>query len=369
VPISGRALSRAEQGALASNLPKLHAGFGSSAGNITPSIVVHRFGPESDYQLFRAKLLDIEGPEFVASAKHRSKNSSFFENITHGNLVLRRTQRNTPALWGAGLIDAIPAPVIEELAARQAKEHSTISGRPARTSGGGIGKFGWRGQIETLRDFVLAACANELGLQTSGHAQAVNPLAAHYKAHLTDITSDDVGALVAFVADLPKPMVREPHNPFEQESMKIGVRLFDRIGCSACHVRQVGAVDGLFSDLLLHDMGEGLEDPAAATPAVRRKTAPSVMGTGGWAGGPSDLFDQESRTPELAREWRTPPLWGLAQSAPYLHDGRAATVSEAILMHGGEAASSVEAFKGATTEERTALTFFLKSLVSPSPHE
>jgi len=321
VLLPDRKLTAGQQAALAANLKQLHAGFDSNPGTTSKSIVLHRFGPEGDYHSFRARLLGLEelthiddpvrrAVAVIAAAKRRGKQSPFSENITHGNMVLRRTQRNTPALWGAGLIDTIPAPVIEELAARQGKDHPAISGRVARAVAGGVGRFGWRGQIETLRDFVLAACANELGLQTSGHSQAVNPLGAHYKPERIDLSPDDADALIGFVANLPKPSIRQPRNSFEEESSRTGTRVFERIGCSTCHVRQVGTVDGLFSDLLLHDMGEVLEDPAGALPA-RRPNERVGMGTmlGGWASGPSDLFDQESHTPELAREWRTPPLW------------------------------------------------------------
>jgi CxxC motif-containing protein (DUF1111 family) len=341
--------------------------------------VLHRFGPEGDYRSLRSQLLGLELSTFsydpaqraaaaISATKRRGKHSPFSENITHGNMVFRRTQRNTPALWGAGLIDTIPAPAIEEYAAHHEKSHPAISGRVARTAVGQVGRFGWRGQIDTLRDFVLAACANELGLQTKGHSQAVNPLAAHYRPEGIDLSSADVDALVAFVANLPKPSIRQPRNSFEEESSRIGMRVFERIGCSTCHVRQQGAVDGLFSDLLPHDMGEALEDPAGALPAQRpdqRIGTGSMQGS--WAGGPSDLFDQESHTPELAREWRTPPLWGEADSAPYMHDGRAGTIAEAILLHGGEAAATIETYRNLTDDDRASLFFLLKSLVAPQP--
>src|SRR5262245_40282000 len=310
VLLPDRRLSAGEQAALTANLTKLHAGFASNPGTVRQSIVLHRFGPEGDYGSLRSRLLGLKlstlrddpaqrAAAAISAAKRRGKQSPFSENITLGDMVLRRTQRNTPALWGAGLIDTIPAPAIEEFAARQAKSHPAISGRVARTAVGQMGRFGWRGQIDTLREFVLAACANELGLQTSGHSQAVNPLAAHYRPEGIDLSSVDVDALVAFVANLPQPSIRQPRNSFEEESSRIGMRVFERIGCSNCHVPQLGAVDGLFSDLLLHDMGEALEDPAGALPAQRSNQRVG-MGTmqASWAGGPSDLFDQESHTLE-----------------------------------------------------------------------
>ena len=66
-------------------------------------------------------------------------------------------------------------------------------------------------------------------------------------------------------------------------------------------------------------------------------------------------------------EWRTPPLWGLRESAPYLHDGRAPTIEQAILLHGGEAAASAQRYRGLSPRERGQLERFLLSLTAPPP--
>src|SRR5262249_53457235 len=68
----------------------------------------------------------------------------------------------------------------------------------------------------------------------------------------------------------------------------------------------------------------------------------------------------------LESEWRTPPLWGVASSGPYLHDGRAATLLEAIALHGGEAAGSLQRFRSLTAPERLVILAFLESLEAPS---
>jgi hypothetical protein len=67
------------------------------------------------------------------------------------------------------------------------------------------------------------------------------------------------------------------------------------------------------------------------------------------------------------REWRTPPLWGLRDSAPYLHDGRAATIADAISLHDGEGLNAAEAFKKLSTLECLQLELFLQSLAAPAP--
>jgi CxxC motif-containing protein (DUF1111 family) len=75
--------------------------------------------------------------------------------------------------------------------------------------------------------------------------------------------------------------------------------------------------------------------------------------------------DVTSSLAELRREWRTPPLWGVRDSAPYLHDGRAATLEEAIRAHGGEAEAVVEKFRALTAMERDSLLAFLDTLAAP----
>jgi CxxC motif-containing protein (DUF1111 family) len=252
--------------------------------------------------------------------------------------------------------------VLQEIAASQAKEFREISGRLPRATGGGVGRFGWRGQTETLRQFVLAACANELGLQSPGHPQQPNPLAPRYKGKGDDLTSADIEALVKFVLNLPRPQSEPARNTNEATALGQGERIFTRIGCSACHMPDVGRVEGLFSDLLLHDMGPALEDPVKPNPETRRM---EQMVSFGYSGSGSIFVEEEIDTPELAREWRTPPLWGVADSAPYLHDGRAQTLIEAINLHGGEAATAAQRFRDLSGEERSSLIFFLESLVAP----
>ena len=73
----------------------------------------------------------------------------------------------------------------------------------------------------------------------------------------------------------------------------------------------------------------------------------------------------ELDVPELAREWRTPPLWGVASSAPYLHDGRAATLIEAVMLHGGEAQDSVDGFLSLNHQDQAKLIEFMRALKAP----
>ena len=109
-------------------------------------------------------------------------------------------------------------------------------------------------------------------------------------------------------------------------------------------------------------MGPELSDPAPAVPAVSPNSGRSF---GSGYGGGSISIASTSEISELSREWRTPPLWGVRDSAPYLHDGRAATLEEAIAWHGGEAEESVEKFNDLLVTDRASLVAFLNTLVAP----
>ena len=105
--------------------------------------------------------------------------------------------------------------------------------------------------------------------------------------------------------------------------------VFESVGCATCHAPKLGDVNGLYSDLLLHDMGESSSDSATYYGVSNCLTNPQRRGQGHTA----DATIGNGRTDRVA----TPPLWGVADSAPYMHDGRAVTLDDAIRRHDGEA--------------------------------
>jgi hypothetical protein len=149
---------------------------------------------------------------------------------------------------------------------------------------------------------------------------------------------------VAYIQALPAPVAVDPYGPQGTQDMRDGRRLFADLGCADCHTPTLGDVRGIYSDLLLHDMGQSLSDSG------------SYYGTDGPTspGGPSP------------QEWRTPPLWGFRDSGPYLHDGRAEDLQEAVALHGGQAQASARRFFALSSEDRFRVEAFLKSLVAPS---
>ncbi|HZW33866.1 MAG TPA: di-heme oxidoredictase family protein [Isosphaeraceae bacterium] len=273
------------------------------------------------------------------------------------------TQRNTPPLFGDGLIDAISD---DAIIAHQ-REHSTparlvglngardslVRGRVARLSDGRIGRFGWKLEFATLNDFVKAACANELGLSNPGRPEPTPLGKPRYRGQGVDLTDEQCGLMTDFVRSLPPPIEAAPADPHLAAEVKTGKALFRSIGCADCHSESLGSVGGLYSDMLLHDMGPELESttgyygsiiPAPATP--NEKFAASEQPTPG--------------------EWRTAPLWGVADSGPYLHDGRAGTLEEAIAAHGGEAAGVTAKFQKLEPSQQQVLVRFLKTLRAPA---
>jgi CxxC motif-containing protein (DUF1111 family) len=259
------------------------------------------------------------------------------------------SQRNTPALFGAQLIDQLPDEVIVAVEKAQEQRWGTVprnaQGFPVgralhiRDERGRVGRFGWKAQTASLSEFVRAACANELGLANQGHPQP-RPLGQpDYPQRGLDLTAAQCDRITAFVASLPRPVERLPDSAAGRQAVAAGKQLFGTIGCADCHTPNLGSVAGIYSDLLLHNMSEEL-------------------GGGGSYGGTA--IDGAS-----PGEWRTPPLWGLADSAPYLHDGRAATLDEAIRLHGGQGLRAAQRFKELADDDRARLVTFLKTLRAP----
>ena len=397
-------------------LLEVHAGFRTSR-----TVVLHKFGTDPNYDSWRSQALRRRGcPRSTSQglsssrrlnaapvAEHRRYNGSdglaaaasadpadsrAAEQIQQirtallaGNPAMGRqplavgaftvsmSQRNPTPLFGLGLIDAIPSEAIEAMAKRQAKESPEIQGRVSRLKDGRIGRLGWKGQTANVEDFVLNACAVELGLEVPGHHQAMTPQAPKYQTTGLDLTAGECAALVAYVRSLPRPVERKPSGVEEAKHLGAGKAMFASIGCAGCHSPSVADVEGIYSDLLLHDMGPEMGDEGSYS-------------DGSDDGGDEPLgpllqpavAEQRTRPGPVAaqklrgatkREWRTPPLWGFRDSGPYLHDGRAQTLEQAVAMHGGQGAAAAQRFFKLSPRERLQVEAFLKSLVAPQPQD
>ncbi|MBI3837395.1 MAG: c-type cytochrome [Planctomycetia bacterium] len=260
---------------------------------------------------------------------------------------------NTPALFGAGLIDglstwSIYGDGLRRNAQVMAKELSAdFSGTPIgevrKLPGGRVGKFGWKGQFATLGEFVAAACAVELGLTNPEKSQILPREFCEDSGAALDINRKQLDALVSYVAALPRPVEILPDDPTLRRQAIRGKLVFGQVGCADCHTPDLGDVQGIYSDFRLYEI-----EPKRSA-GYSTVNSPAVL--------PADQ--------PKADEWKTPPLWGVADSAPYFHDGASPTLSDAILRHDGSANKSRHQFKRLPASDREALLTFLGTLKAP----
>lgn len=266
------------------------------------------------------------------------------------------SRRLPPPVFGMGLIEAIPDEAILANADPNDADGDGVSGRPnwVTTNGyaGGtlrLGRFGRKAAVATLLEQTVEAYHQDLGITSEyrpfevPHPSSGIPIEAVDRAPDPEIPSGTVQAVVHYLRALAPPAPGAPTPEVEQ-----GQALFAQVGCARCHVplfrtgaSPIAALAHrdvlLYSDLLLHDLGDELADHR-----------PDGAATG--------------------REWRTTPLWGLRLMERFLdgqaflmHDGRARSVEEAIALHGGEAAASRAAFNALSSAERAALVAFVRS--------
>jgi CxxC motif-containing protein (DUF1111 family) len=264
---------------------------------------------------------------------------------------------NSTALFGAGWIDriswrAISSNRLNATASNIVREFqldwsAVPPGRPRVLPDGRVGKFGWKAQAATLEEFVAAACANEIGLGNPLMAQAT-PF-GHQSAKVPpDLDRRMFAELVSFVDTLPRPKETLSEEPYHRAAAVRGKEVFSGIGCAICHTPDMGGVQGVYSDFLLHTV-EGSDNPPSPG--------------GGYGENPEELpLPTDFPKPS---EWKTPPLWGVADSAPYFHDGASPTLRDAIVRHGADARVVTDAFRRLTLDDQEALVAFLRTLRAP----
>ncbi len=278
------------------------------------------------------------------------------ENLAFGALPegTMLSLRIAQPLHGLGLLEAVPEKILHDIARTQSAQG--LNGRlnivrddvNDRMS---VGRFGWKANQPSLRQQIAAASLEDMGLTSRLYrAQNCPPAqvlcAAQTPGNDPELVRTDWDELESWSRSLAVPAPRDVDDP----QVRRGARLFSEAKCAMCHVPALRTAEAFpalpqlarrtihaYTDLLLHDMGEGLADGR-----------PDFL-----AGG---------------RDWRTPPLWGLGLSETVngsgvlLHDGRARNVAEAILWHGGEAEAAREAFRTMSKDDRAALLRFLHSI-------
>lgn len=261
--------------------------------------------------------------------------------------------RNSRAVFGLGYLEAVSEEDILAMAKLQTTQG--LNGRPNyvrddvndKTT---LGRFGWKANQPSVRQQIAAAFHGDMGITSPLYLkQDCPPVQKHCQAmppgDKAELRAYELDEITLWAMALDAPLARDR----DKETVRRGEQLFHQARCAQCHVPELktGHFPSLpalsnrrfqaYTDLLLHDMGEGLAD-----------------GRPDFRAGP--------------RDWRTPPLWGIGLSKQVngstnlLHDGRARNVLEAILWHGGEAQKSRDAFAGMSEAEREAVVAFVNAL-------
>lgn len=294
--------------------------FPEGRGHVTYTDQPGAFGDGNAYSLAKPNYTfsGLQGPEFLTAVT---------------------SPRVAPKIIGMGLLEAIPASQLEAWADPNDADSDGISGRinmvtdPA-TGQPAIGRFGWKAGQATVEAQAAIALREDLGV--------TNPV---YPGGDAEMNATDFANLTHYTQLLGVPLRRN----FDDASVQAGEQLFASMGCVSCHVPETTTANDFvvlelrgqrirpYTDLLLHDMGDGLADQL-----------PEGDATG--------------------REWRTAPLWGIGRTGEvsghsrYLHDGRARNLTEAILWHGGEAETAKENFRQLNAADRQRVIDFLNSL-------
>lgn len=298
--------------------------------------VIGGAGPR-DVNVMRHGVIEEDGS---FSPPPRTPNTILHKEVRIGHAMVTPTpecnvfeHRQTPHMFGAGLIEAIPDEAILELQDPLDEDGDGISGVAHVLDDGRIGRFGWKAQVPSVAEFVRDAMAAEIGLTVEAQPGLTFGIQADDDGvpdpELTRREAQDLAFFIAMLA--PPPRDRSG----DAAAIDRGEDLFVAIGCARCHVPQLDTTLGiparLYSDLLLHEIlppgTPGIEDGLARQ-----------------------------------REFRTAPLWGLSRTAPYFHDGRADTIEQAILLHDGEAAGVRAEFEALSAAQRADLLAFLGSL-------
>ncbi len=337
---------------------------------------------ESEVRLDDGTVVKLSRPQFQIRNPYDAPSEVSGQTKAPRSRLLQADVASSPRMglpvFGLGLLEAIPEKDILALADPDDADGDGISGRPnwvfdqvkalqGEKEARSLGRFGWKASTPSVLIQSTGAYRGDMGLTNyvfQEESIAGTPVYAAYRKRQPkddgqaatgfEVHEDIVKAVVQYASTLAVPARRDVDDPEVQR----GAELFVGARCAACHhpAFVTGAMPDIwgpsgsvavpevagqtilpFTDMLLHDMGEGLAD---------------------------------NRRDFLAngREWKTRPLWGLGLTqtvnalAGYLHDGRARTIEEAILWHGGEAEASQRAYRRMSRAEREALLRFLNSL-------
>lgn len=317
-----------------------------SSGKAKPEAKVSITYSEEQVELSDGEQVTLHHPSYDISA------------LSHGPIAAQSeiSPRIAPPLIGMGLIDQIAAQDILAQADPDDVNGDGISGK-ANMKGGKLGRFGHRADAPTLIEQVASAFFVDMGLSNRWHQDDWGDCTAAQMdcrdapgGTQLDLGQHEIPQNVLDLTAFYTANLAVPKRIATDDAVVLnGKKAFYRAGCTSCHTpkyvtkRDDKAGSNSFqliwpyADFLLHDMG----------PALADRTQSGQIGN---------------------REWRTPPLWGIghtkavADQERYLHDGRARSLKEAILFHGGEAETAKQNFMALDRATRENLIQFLKSL-------
>ena len=285
------------------------------------------------------------------------------DKLNYGNLESNTSSsiRIAQMMIGLGLIENIAEENILKLEDVDDSDGDGISGKAnyswdLQENKFKLGRFGWKASQPTVLQQTADAFYHDMGLSNKFYPNASNCTESQVECNKSisgnseiydnfEVSNDQLDLVTFYSSQLGVPAARNQKKP----DVIAGRKLFYDIGCNSCHVeKHITRGDGPFenlnnqvispySDFLLHDMGEGLSDDV-----------PEFQANG--------------------NEWRTPPLWGIGLTKivsgreSYLHDGRAETLEEAILWHGGESILTINKFKKLDINQRNQILKFISSL-------
>jgi len=307
----------------------------------------------------RVKWTEVKGTYADGTAFTLRRPTFTYTNMAYGPIPkdMMSSPRVANPMLGLGLLESVPAATLDALADPDDTDNDGISGRvnmvwDAPSQSMKHGRFGWKANVASLAHQNAGAARGDMGISTpifvadlceQGQTECFD--AAKNADQGIEMEDSFFERLNTYMHLLAVPKQRGA----ELAEVKRGEKLFRDAGCASCHIPTLKTDDKApfpelvnqtfhpFTDLLVHDMGEGLAD-----------NRPDFQASG--------------------TEWRTAPLWGIGLTETvnghthFLHDGRARNIAEAILWHGGEAEKSKENFRALEKTSRDDLLAFLNSL-------
>jgi CxxC motif-containing protein (DUF1111 family) len=329
-----------------SSITELRAGHDDANGNFIPATAFVNFGQEP---IPNRSLIDQKA---ICEAAQ--------ETLTDADNI--RAQRLTLNVLGDGYVEAIANTTLQQLAANQPADvqGQVLDDVLALEGGSGVGRFGWKDQEVSLLSFASDAYLNEMGI--SNRLRPNEDDFTHQCDTVPDPedVNDDIDTFARFMRATKVPP-RDTALAATSDA-QAGSNLFDQIGCSTCHVRNIVTAMASATASPSADVNSIGVGGSNVPPCLGNKTIHPFsdfllhkLNTG-------DGIVQDGAPQNTANKIRTAPLWGLRTHPVFMHDGASTTISDAISRHGGQASTARAQFNGLSPAQQQQVLTFLNSL-------